>query len=246
MGSAPADLAGGAGLASIPYPEGVKLLRRGNSDNPDGNDSGKTDSGKVDSTTPEPGPSAQVSLGKGRPTPKRRDAEGRRRGPVAPAPLTSKEARERRKANKGSKEDRKAASNERRAAAAERRARMLNGEDKYLLPRDKGPVRAYARDIVDSRRNLVGLFMPLALLLIFALFLTPEVQGYVTLGMFVMMMFMVGEGIYLGKKINNLVRVRFPDTADGGFRLGWYAFVRASQIRKMRAPKPRVSAGDAV
>ncbi|MGB6276775.1 MAG: DUF3043 domain-containing protein, partial [Rhodococcus sp. (in: high G+C Gram-positive bacteria)] len=30
------------------------------------------------------------------------------------------------------------------------------------------------------------------------------------------------------------------------FKIGWYAFVRASQIRKMRAPKPRVSAGEAV
>ncbi|MFY2788355.1 DUF3043 domain-containing protein [Rhodococcus sp. MALMAid1271] len=219
----------------------MKLLRRGNSDNSDeenSNGSGSTVSGAE--------PASPVSLGKGRPTPKRRDAESRRRGPVAPAPLTSKEARERRKANKGSKEDRKAASNERRAAAAERRARMLAGEDKYLLPRDKGPVRAYVRDIVDARRNLVGLFMPLALILIFALFLEPAVQAYVTLGMFVMMLFMVGEGIYLGKMINNKVRARFPDTPDGGFKIGWYAFVRASQIRKMRAPKPRVSAGAAV
>ena len=219
----------------------MKLLRRGNSDNSD-----EENSNGSESTVSGAEPASPVSLGKGRPTPKRRDAESRRRGPVAPAPLTSKEARERRKANKGSKEDRKAASNERRAAAAERRARMLAGEDKYLLPRDKGPVRAYVRDIVDARRNLVGLFMPLALILIFALFLEPAVQAYVTLGMFVMMLFMVGEGIYLGKMINHKVRARFPDTPDGGFKIGWYAFVRASQIRKMRAPKPRVSAGAAV
>ena len=36
---------------------------------------------------------------------------------------------------------------------------MLAGEDEYLLPRDKGPVRAYVRDFIDARRNLVGLFM---------------------------------------------------------------------------------------
>ena len=29
---------------------------------------------------------------------------------------------------------------------------MMAGEDDYLLPRDKGPVRRFARDIVDSRR----------------------------------------------------------------------------------------------
>lgn len=218
----------------------MKLLRRGNPDNPDDHESSESGSAASENASPP------VSVGKGRPTPKRRDAEARKRGPVAPAPLTSKEARERRKANKGSKEDRKTASNERRAAAAERRARMLAGDDKYLLPRDKGPVRAYVRDIVDSRRNLVGLFMPLALVLIFALFLQPAVQQYVTLAMFVMMLFMVGEGIYLGKMINNRIRSRFPETTDGGFKIGWYAFVRASQIRKMRAPKPRVSAGAAV
>lgn len=221
------------------------MLRRGNSDNSDGDDSksvgssASTGASSVDASSTD-------AVGKGRPTPKRREAEARRRGPVPPPPMTSKEARERRKANRGSKDDRKQASAERRAASAERRERMLAGEDKYLLPRDKGPVRAFARDLVDARRNLVGLFMPLALLLIFALFLSPAVQAFVTLAMFVMMLFMVIEGVFIGRQINNRVRERFPDTPDGGFKLGWYAFVRASQLRKMRAPKPRVERGAAV
>ncbi|QBJ94911.1 DUF3043 domain-containing protein [Rhodococcus sp. ABRD24] len=218
----------------------MKLLRRGDSDSSD-----KRDVEVTESTT-ESAEAAGATPGKGRPTPKRREAEAKRRGPVAPAPLTAKEARARRKATRGSKEDRKAAAAERRAESAERRARMLAGEDKYLLPRDKGPVRAYVRDIVDSRRNLVGLFMPLALVLIMAMFLNPVIQNYVTLAMLVMMLFMAGEGYFLGRMINNRVRERFPDSTDGGFKLGWYAFVRASQIRKMRAPKPRVGPGDAV
>ncbi|MGW6695396.1 DUF3043 domain-containing protein [Rhodococcus sp. NPDC054953] len=221
----------------------MKLLRRGNPDNPDNGDDRADESTAPEPTTPT---SSAVTEGKGRPTPSRREAEGRRRGPVAPAPMTAKEARARRKQNRGSKEERKVASAERRADAADRRARMLAGEDKYLLPRDKGPVRAYVRDLVDSRRHLVGLFMPLAVLLILAMFLDPSLQAYVTLGMFVMMLFMVVEGILLGRQVNNKVRDRFPDSIDGGFKLGWYAFVRASQIRKMRAPQPRVSPGDAV
>jgi hypothetical protein len=216
--------------------EGVKLFPLGSSDK----------SENVDPEITETSVEETVSLGKGRPTPKRRDAEARRRGPVAPAPLTAKEARARRKATRGSKEERKQASAERRATAAERRAKMLAGEDKYLLPRDKGPVRGFARDIVDSRRNLVGLFMPLALLLIVAMFLTPAIQSIVTLAMLIMMVFMGIDGYLLGRRVNNQVRERFPDTADGGFKLGWYTFVRASQIRKMRAPKPRVGPGDAV
>ena len=226
------------------------MLRRGNSDNSDGDDSKSVASSDPTVSTGEAGSTGSVgsagSASKGRPTPKRREAQARRRGPVPPPPMTSKEARERRKANRGNKEDRKKASAERRTASAHRRERMLAGDDKYLIPRDKGPVRAFARDLVDARRNLVGLFMPLALLLIFALFLSPAVQAFVTLAMFVMMLFMVIEGIYIGRQINSRVRERFPDTTDGGFKLGWYAFVRASQLRKMRAPKPRVERGAAV
>ena len=193
-------------------------------------------------------PGGKETAGKGRPTPKRREAEGRRRGPVAPAPMTAKEARERKKAARKSmsKDERKAQAAERRAAASERRNRMLAGEEKYLLPRDRGPVRAYVRDLVDSRRNLVGMFMPLALVLIATMFLGPVIQQYVTLAMFVMVLLMVIEGVYLGRMINKKVRARYPDSTEGGFGLGWYAFVRASQIRKLRAPLPRVKPGDAV
>ena len=122
---------------------------------------------------------------------------------------------------------------------------MLAGEEKYLLPRDRGPA-GLVRDLVDARRNLVGLFMPLALVLIVTMFLTPAVQAYVTLAMLVMMAFMAVEGVIIGRTINRRVRERFPDSIDSSFSLGWYAFVRASQIRRMRAPKPRVEPGASV
>lgn len=224
----------------------MKFLRRGDAGSTD--DSADTGSAGTDgdSTTAAERSGPARTEGKGRPTPKRRDAEGKRRGPVAPAPMTAKEARARRKAVRGNREERKAASADRRAAAADRRARMLAGEDKFLLPRDRGPVRAYVRDLVDARRNLVGLFMPLALVLILAMFLSPVVQSYVTLAMIVMMVFMAAEGVILGRIINKRVQERFPDDTNSALSLGWYAFVRASQIRRMRAPKPRVSPGDAI
>lgn len=224
---------------------GVKLFRRGESSSTDATADTTADANGSE-TAGTTRSSTTATLGKGRPTPKRRDAQGKRRGPVAPAPLTSKEARARRKATRGTREDRKSASAERRLAAQDRRNRMLAGEDKFLLPRDKGPVRAHVRDVVDGRRNLVGLFMPMAVVLLLSMFAAPRLQSILTLGMLVMMLFMMIEGFVLGRIVNNRVRERFPDTADTGFKLGWYAFVRASQIRKMRAPKPRVSPGDAV
>lgn len=185
-----------------------------------------------------------VTPGKGRPTPKRREAEGRRRGPVAPPPRTTREAirrnRELRKRNPASKE-------ERRAAAKERRERMMAGDERYLLPRDRGPVKAYVRDLVDSRRNVLGLFMPLAILVFITLLIPlPAVQQYATLLTTVMLLGMVVEGFLNGRRISRQVRAKFPKENVKGASIGWYAFVRASQIRKLRMPKPRVSPGQPV
>lgn len=182
---------------------------------------------------------------KGRPTPKR-DA-GRRRGPVAPAPLTAAEARRRRKEMRKtqSREERKADKLKRRADMTERRERMMAGEDAYLLPRDKGPVRRYVRDLVDSRRNILGLFMPAALALIFVMLSVPalavqQVVSYVMMGLVVIMII---DGVVLGRKVNRLADAKFPDNTETGFKLGFYAASRASQLRRMRAPRPQVARG---
>ncbi|TEA04062.1 DUF3043 domain-containing protein [Mycobacteroides salmoniphilum] len=190
-----------------------------------------------------------AQAGKGRPTPKR-DA-GKRRGPIAPAPLTSSEARQRRKSLRGpklSRAERKVENAERRSRVADNREKMMAGDEAYLLPRDKGPVRAFARDIVDSRRNVLGLFMPLALFLIFSMFAVPsvQVQMWMTPAMLVLMIVMIVDGVFVGRLVNKRVFERFPTSDEGGFKLGWYAASRASQLRKMRAPRPRVNRGEPV
>ncbi|KDN20842.1 DUF3043 domain-containing protein [Amycolatopsis rifamycinica] len=182
--------------------------------------------------------------GKGKATPKRREAEAKRRGPVAPPPTTMREAMKRnkelRKANPQSKEDR-------RAAAKARRDAMMRGDDKALLPRDRGPVKRYVRDLVDSRRNLLGLFMPLAIVVFLALLVPlPQVQSYITLLCTAMLLVMAIEGFVNGRKIAKLVREKFPKEPVNGRSIGWYAFVRASQIRRLRMPKPRLKPGDPI
>lgn len=178
-----------------------------------------------------------VTPKKGRPTPKRREAEGRRRGPVAPPPKTQREAAKR---NRGTKQDRKSAS-------AERRERMAAGDDRYLLPRDRGPVKAYVRDVVDSRRHLTGLFMPLALLVLVAIISpVPAIQAYAAPATLVVLVFMVVEGMWVGRDVNKRVRVKFPDASERPASLIWYSFVRASQVRKLRVPKPRVKIGETI
>jgi hypothetical protein len=50
----------------------------------------------------------------------------------------------------------------------------------------------------------------------------------------------------LGRKVNRLVDEKYPDHTEGGWKLGFYAASRASQLRRMRAPRPRVSRGEKV
>ncbi|HLR99137.1 MAG TPA: DUF3043 domain-containing protein [Mycolicibacillus parakoreensis] len=203
--------------------------------------------------TPPAGPAAESTgaargtAPKGRPTPKRDAA--RRRGPVAPAPMTAAEARKRRKQlrPKLSREERKQRRELLQERRAESRQRMMAGEEKYLLDRDKGPVRRYVRDVVDARRNLLGLFMPSAFVLLFLTLAMPlQVQRYVSLGLLVLLLAMAVDAVLLGRKVNRAVEVKFPQNADPRWRLSLYAAGRASQLRRMRAPKPQVNRGDSV
>lgn len=221
---------------------GVNLLGR-KKDNPPPEDDDSAD------TSVQTG-DARATAPKGRPTPKRSEVS-RRRGPVAPAPMTTAEARKRRKevgGRKLTKEERKAEKVTRRADMAERRERMMAGEDAYLLPRDKGPVRRYTRDLVDSRRNLLGLFMPIALGLILVTLSVPSpaVQQPLSFAMPVLLIVMAIDGFILGRYVNRRVDERFPDNTESGWKLGFYAGSRASQLRRMRAPRPMVNRGDDV
>ena len=187
---------------------------------------------------------------KGKPTPKRSEAS-RKRGPVAPAPMTTAEARRRRKEVGGPKltrDERKSERLARRADMSERREKMMAGEDAYLLPRDKGPVRRLVRDIVDSRRNVLGLFMPSALGLIFVMLAvpSPQLQQAVSFAMPVLLLIMAIDGFIVGRKANRLVDEKFPDNTESGWKLSLYAASRASQLRRMRAPRPQVNRGDKV
>ncbi|BBY15368.1 DUF3043 domain-containing protein [Mycolicibacterium litorale] len=221
----------------------MKLLGR-RSDDEQPEDAAVADSPA--SSVPGPDSRERRTAPKGRPTPKRDAAK--RRGPVAPAPLTAAEARKRRKELRGpklSKEERKAEKIERRASMAERREKMMAGDDAYLLPRDKGPVRRYVRDVVDSRRNVLGLFMPAALALIFVMLAVPsiEVQRLLSPAMLVLVLIMIIDGFIVGRKVNRMVDEKFPDNTETGWKLGFYAASRASQLRRMRAPRPQVERG---
>jgi hypothetical protein len=227
----------------------VKLMgrKRGQDD-----DRGDGPAPEIDAdTSADDGPRGSVRTGpKGRPTPKRNEARrSAKKGPVAPAPMTASEARARRKSLAGpklSRQERKAERTVSRARMTDRRQRMMAGDEAYLLPRDQGPVRRYVRDVVDTRRNVLGLFMPATLLLLFTSFGVPQLQFYASPAMLVLMLVMGIDGLVLGRKVSRLVDAKFPDNTESRWKLGLYAAGRASQVRRMRAPRPQVERGEAV
>ena len=122
----------------------------------------------------------------------------------------------------------------------------MAGDERYLLTRDQGPVRRFVRDLVDTRRNVLGLFMPSALMLLFIMFAVPQLQLYISPAMLVLMGAMMLDGIILGRKVARRVDEKFPDDTESRWKLGLYAASRASQMRRMRAPRPQVKHGASV
>jgi len=54
------------------------------------------------------------------------------------------------------------------------------------------------------------------------------------------------DALLLARKVNKAVDAKFPENAETRFKLGLYAASRASQMRRMRAPRPVVSLGTKV
>ena len=172
---------------------------------------------------------ASLTAGKGRPTPKRSEAERRRR---YNAPGDRKEALRQSKTRD-------------RSARARKSEAMRRGEEWALPAKDKGPVRALARDYVDSRRRASEFYMYGLVVLLFLLFLhSPVVQTLLPVLLVVMVAVMIVEGYLVGRKVTTMAAERFPGESTRGVKI--YSAMRALQIRQLRFPKPRVKPGATV
>lgn len=170
-----------------------------------------------------------ITAGKGRPTPKRSEAE-RRRQPFT-APKDRKEAGRQYR-------DRDRADRNRRMDA------MRRGEDWALTARDRGPVRALARDYVDAHRRISEYYMYGLLVLMATLFMhSAAVQSAVLIVVVCAAVIMLSEGVFIARRLRKLAAERLPGQSTRG--VGLYAAMRALQIRQLRVPKPRVKPGDA-
>lgn len=166
---------------------------------------------------------------KGRPTPKRSEAQSQRRS-VANTPTTRKEAAKRSR-------------DERRAALEKQRKALATGDERYLPARDKGPVRRFARDYVDSRFHIAEFFLPLAvLILVLSMVQVAALQNIALLLWLFVIILIVVDSIGLGIRLKKQLNTRFPNENKKGAIA--YALMRTLQMRRLRLPKPLVKRGE--
>lgn len=172
-----------------------------------------------------------AEAGKGRPTPKRSEAErGRRQG------ITGSPGRPGSSRGGGGRTDNKADRNRRYEA-------MKRGEDWALPVRDRGQAKALARDYVDSHRRLSEYYMYVMVALIIVLFIrTGPVQVIAEPIALVLILFVLVDAWFIRNALRKLIAQRLPGESTRGLTM--YAVLRALQIRRMRMPAPRVRPGD--
>ncbi|WP_042398911.1 DUF3043 domain-containing protein [Streptacidiphilus carbonis] len=171
-------------------------------------------------------PDAQAP--KGRPTPKRSEAEANRRG-RAYVPKDRKVAA-------------KDARSRDRSARERQRAALLNGDESALPPRDKGPVRRFCRDYVDSRMTAAEWFLPFAvIILLLSVMRSPALTAISLVLWVVIIVLIVVHSFVLAFGLRKQLAQRFPDKNTKGAVA--YTLMRTLQMRRLRLPKPQVKRG---
>ncbi len=175
----------------------------------------------------EPAEGDSVLTGKGRPTPTRKEQEAAHRRPLVP-------------------KDRRVATQQSRTQMASEREKarigMANGDERYLLARDKGPQKRFARDFVDARFNVGEILLPMLVIVILTYFF-PAVATYALLAIWVVIALVAVDCIILGIRVRRRLAEKFgADKVERGIR--WYVTMRALQLRPLRLPKPQVKRGE--
>src|SRR5271169_3508210 len=184
--------------------------------------------GPASSETKQPRSPAEAA--KGRPTPKRSEAERNRRQPItgSRAPATPRTPEDKAKA---------------RGERGRKYEAMKRGESWALNPRDRGPAKALARDYIDSKRRISEYYMYILVVLLAAVFLRNKTeQEYISPLVLVLVVIILVDAQVIRRSLRKLVGERLPGESTRGLTM--YAVMRALQIRRFRMPAPRVRPGE--
>lgn len=166
---------------------------------------------------------------KGRPTPKRAVAQSQRKAVVA--------------STGNRKEDAKRARERRRVEMAKQREALASGDERYLPTRDKGPVRRFVRDFVDSRFSVAEMFLPLAVvILVLSMVPSPQIKNIALLLWLAVIALIIVDSVGLVFRLRKALNERFADEPRRGAVA--YGLMRTLQMRRLRLPKPQVKRGE--
>jgi hypothetical protein len=189
-------------------------------------------------------PPAQT--GKGRPTPKRSEAEANRYRSITGSttsgrgrPATATPGR------KLTPEEKAKARTQARTDRDRQMQAMRRGEEWALSPRDRGPVKKLARDYVDAHRRPSEFYMYALILLVIGLVAGKSHSGIssdMQIVLLVIILVIVVDALLLRRSISKLVAERLPGESTRG--VTFYAVMRALQLRRFRTPAPRLKPGE--
>ena len=183
-----------------------------------------------------------AQTGKGRPTPKRSEAEANRYRSVTGSTTSG------RNRSSTAAPSRKLTPEEKSKVRSERNKQMQamrRGEEWALQPRDRGPMKKLARDYVDAHRRPSEFYMYALIVLVISLVagkahkaLNSDLQ-FLLLAIIAVI---IVDAILLRRSINKLAKERLPGESTRG--VTFYAIMRALQLRRFRNPAPRIKPGE--
>jgi hypothetical protein len=107
-------------------------------------------------------------------------------------------------------------------------------------------VRRLVRDLVDSRRNMGWLLLPVAAFALIANGVKDPAVVEVSFGLWTATLLAVAiDLVLLGRLLTRRLRADFPAEAKLGKHVR-YGLLRSTTIRRFRVPKPRVQRGQRV
>jgi hypothetical protein len=183
-----------------------------------------------------------AEAGKGRPTPKRSQAEANRYRTITGSTTSG------RGPVKAGDPKRKLTPQEKDQVRTDRNRQlqaMRKGEEWALGPRDRGPAKKLARDYVDSHRRPMEYYMYALILLVLGLFTgrgSGAISSYIQYFLIVIIVIIAVDGYLLRRSILRLVHERLPNESTRG--LAFYAIMRGLQLRRFRTPSPALQPGD--
>jgi Protein of unknown function (DUF3043) len=186
---------------------------------------------------------APAQTGKGRPTPKRSEAEANRY-----RSLTGSTTSGRNRSSTTAAPGRKLTPEEKDKVRAERNKQiqaMKRGEEWALQPRDRGPMKKLARDYVDAHRRPSEFYMYALILLVLSLAVGRShtaLNHDLQYALIAIIAVIIVDALMLRRSISNLAKDRLPGVSTRG--ITFYAIMRALQLRRLRNPAPGVKPGD--